>query len=446
MSQTQDRATGEWAQHYEQRLVSADEAVTHVRPGDHVWVSAGQRVDPLLAALVGAGTPAEVTIMVAPTLDWYVGDVTEQLRVNILFGSTASREALNDFRADYVPWWVWGAHKAREEGRPGARSLDVAFIRVSPPNANGYCCFGSTLWDVKTTARDARTVIALVGDGVPRTFGDSWIHASEIDCFVPAEEDRFLFPPAPEPDDTVRAIAAHVSSLIHDGDTIQFGTGSTTAGVVAAGALDDKNDLGYFGELTVVGTVALAKAGVINGRRMTTHRGKFVTTTAGNTSEDLEFIDGNPMFEFYGVEYVHHPATIARNDNMVAVNNALSVDLTGQIAAGQIGTKIWSSTGGQLTFAMGAYLSRGGRSVTLLPATAGGGTTSRVVACHPEGQAVSVPRELADIVVTEYGVAELMNKSLRERAEALIAVAHPDVRPELRRQASRLYGVRVTRG
>ena len=443
MAQTHARTSRRWVDHYERRRMPAEEAVAEVRPGDHVWVSLGQRVDPLVAALIGAGTPAELTMLVAPSLDWYVGDVVEQLRVNVAFASPGSREAVNDFRADYVPWWVWGGHKARDEGRPSARPVDVSFIRVSPPDANGWCCFGNTLWDVQSATRAARTVIAMVGDGVPRTFGDSWIHASEIDRFVPVEDEPRPFLVPGEPDDVVRAIAGHVSTLVDDGDTIQFGTGMTTAGIVAAGALDDKNDLGYFGELTVAGTVMLADAGVINGRRLATHPGKFVTTLAGNTPEELAVIDGNPMFEFYGVEYVHHPGNIARNDNMVAVNNALAVDLTGQIVAGQMGAEIWSGTGGQLAFAMGAVLSPGGRSVTVLPSTALGGARSRIVACHPEGQVVTVPRDLADIVVTEHGVAHLLNKSQRERAEALIAIAHPDMRSELRREASRRYGVRA---
>lgn len=439
---TGDGRYGGWAEHYARRRTTAEEAVALVRPGDHVWISPQQRVEPLVAALVGSGTSAAVTFVLGPNLDWYVGDITEQLRVDVAFCSVLSREAVQDLRAEYQPWFVWGAHKAREEGRPGARPLDVSFIRVSEPDANGWCCLGNVIWDAQTSRRAARTTIAVVGDGLPRTFGDTWVHASEIDAFVPVEDEVPMFPAPPEPDEVELAIARHVGGLIRDGDTIQFGTGGTTSAIVASGALDDRNDLGYYGELTVAGTIGLARRGVINGSRMTSHPGRFVTATAGNSAEDLAFIDGNPMFEFHDVEYVHHTANIARNDNMVAVNNALSVDLTGQIAAGTLGTRIWSSTGGQLTFALGAFLSRGGRSITVLPSTAKGGAASRIVPLHPEGQAVSVPREIADIVVTEHGVAHLLNKSLRERAEALIEVAHPDVRADLRREAARLYGVR----
>jgi 4-hydroxybutyrate CoA-transferase len=336
---------------------------------------------------------------------------------------------------------IYGQHKALDEGREGARPIDLTIIHVTPPNEHGYVCLGHAVWDAKTTVRRARMTVAVVNEHLPRTYGDSWLHVSEIDLFV---EDHTPLPdttsrtyPPPEPWDA--AIAGYVGSLVRDGDTIQIGIGSTTGNLLRLGALDDKHDLGYFGELTVPGTIDLVKKGVITGRRMTTHPDRFIASTAGNSAEDRAFIHDNPFFEFYAVDYVLNPRVIARNDNFVAINNALAIDLTGQIAASTLGPRVYSGTGGQLSFALGAFLSRGGRYVCVLPSTARNGTVSRIVPQFEAGQVVTVPRELADTVVTEYGIAHLLNRSVRERAEALIAIAHPDFRTELRAAARRLF-------
>jgi 4-hydroxybutyrate CoA-transferase len=335
---------------------------------------------------------------------------------------------------------VWGAHKALDEKRAGARTIDKALIAVSPPNDNGFCCFGASLWDAKTTAKRAATVIAEVNANIIHTFGDTWLHVSEIDCFVPntepPPEKGWLFPPA-EPWDL--AIAQHVASLVRDRDTLQIGTGSTTSNIPGLGVLDEKEDLGYFSEMTVPGIVDLVRRGVITSRYLAAHPGKIVTTTAGHSEDDFAFIHQNPRFEFYPVEYMHHAGIVGQNDNLVAINNALTVDCTGQIGAMSIGPRVWSGTGGQLAYAIGASLSKGGRYVCVLPATAAGGTKSRIVPHFPAGQIVTVPRDLADTVVTEFGVANLLNKTERERAAELISVAHPDFRAELRKQVQRLH-------
>ena len=437
-----DTRTTEWQEHYRSRLVSAEEAVRQITSYDNVWVSLGQRVTLLLGALLGRMDEIEgvqVSGGLIEDLGWFNDAVRPHISTNIVFASSATRSAVNERQAGYIPWWVWGAHKALDEGRPGARPIDVALIAVTPPNQAGYCCFGNILWDAKTTAQRAKLVIAVVNHDIPRTFGDTWIHASQIDWFVELPEpfpSRLI--PTAEPEPHERPIAQYVASLIDHGDTIQLGTGTTTGAIPASGTLDDKEDLGYFAELTVAGTIDLVRKGVITSKRMMTHPGKFVTTMAGTGADDVAFINENPMFEFYSVDYMHHPGMIARNDNMVAINNAIAVDLTGQIAAGHIGPYIHSGTGGQLAYALGALMSKGGRSITVLPSSAVGGSVSRIVPQFERGQIVTVPRDIADIIVTEYGIAHLLNKTQRERAEELIAIAHPNFRAELRREAERL--------
>ena len=371
-----------------------------------------------------------------PDYGWFDPSVRRHISQDGMFGLPGVREAINDGAIDYTPWWIWGGHKALDEHRPEARPVDVIFLSVRPPNESGFCCIGRSIWDAPTTARRAKLVVAAISESIPRTYGDTWIHVSEIDWFVRQTEPA-VSPPVAPPEPWDQPIAEYVGSLVKDGDTLQIGTGAATGHIPRSGALDGKHDLAYFAELTVNGTIDLARRGIITGRYLAAHPGKFVTATAGNSEEDVAFIDNNPMFEFYPVEYMHHPGVIGRNDNMVAINQALTVDLTGQIGAGTIGPKVWCGTGGHFAYAMGAFLSRGGRYICVLPSTAVGGSQSRIVPEFPPGQIVTVPRDIADIVVTEYGIARLLNQTVRKRAEALIAIAHPDFRAELRRQASK---------
>ena len=435
---------GPWQEWYASRLVSLEEAASHVNPGDRMYSAPGQQVGSLVEAVLGRLEPGKPAIdfMTLPSWDmsWYSEEIAELLHIDVIYATAGTRPHINEYRAGYLPWWVWGAHKAAEEGRPGARGLDVTFCVVSPPNANGYCCFGNSLWDAKKAVGMARTSIALVNENVIPTFGDTWIHVSEIDWFVeqtiPPMDTRAAYP-SPEPWD--RPIAELVASQINDGDTFQGGLGSTTGNIVRSGVLDEKRDLGYFAELTVPGTVELAMRGVITGRRMNTHPGKFVTTTASGSPEEVAFIAGNPMFEFYSTDYMHSPIAIAANNNMVAVNNALAIDLTGQVASGQFGRTVWSGTAGQFSYHLGAFMSKGGRAIIVLPSTAREGTVSRITTEFPAGQIVSLTRDIADIVITEYGIARLLNKNERERTQELIAIAHPDFRGELRKAANRWF-------
>jgi len=426
---------------YEERLISARAAAGRIASGSEVYVPVGQQPNAILRALLAREDLRDVTITCLPVADlgYFAPEVMARVTLNVLYAGLVTRAPVANGAADFTPFMIYGHHKAREKERPDARRMDVTLIRVSPPNAQGYVCLGNSVWDVKQAIRLSASTIATVSARVPRTYGDSWLHVSEIDWFVEDPEDEAPARPLPPTDPWDEPIARHVATLVQDGDTIQIGTGSTTGNLVRLGAFEERRDLGYFSELTVPGTVDLVRRGIITSRFMSIHPGRFVAATAGNGPEDLAFIDGNPFFEFRAVDYVLDPRVIAANDDYVAINNALAVDLTGQIAASTIGPAVYSGTGGHFSFAMGAFLARRGRYVTVLPATARNGAVSRIVPRFDAGQIVTVPRELADTVVTEYGIAHLLNRSVRDRAEALIAIAHPDFRGELRQRAREYF-------
>lgn len=433
-----------WQELYRARTVSAEEAARRVGSGDNVYLPIGQQPEAFIHALVARGRELDsvtVTCLPGGEFGWFEPDYMGRVTVNVLYANMFTRDALDRRIADYTPFMMYGAHKAIDEDRDEAHRIAVNVLSVTPPNEHGYVNLGHSVWDAKTCVRRASTNIAIVNEHLPRGYGDTWLHVSELDLFV---EDHQPLPDItarayPPPESWDRPIAANVGSLIRDGDTIQIGTGSATGNLVRLGAFDGRSDLGYFGELTVPGTIDLVKKGVITGKRLTTIPGKFVAGTAGNSAEDRAFINDNPAFEMRAIDYVHDPRNIAANDNYRAINNALMVDLTGQICASHIGPRVYSGTGGHFPFAMGAFMSHGGRYICVLPATASGGTVSRIVPQLTAGQVVTVPRDIADTVVTEFGVARLLNRSVRERAEALISVAHPDFRAELRAAAQRFF-------
>ena len=433
-----------WREHYAQRLLSADEIVARVKPGSRIYIVIGHESAVLMAGLLARADQLEDVELRKLGGFWedygvYTPEWTKKLRVNVSFATAPSRQAVNDGIVDFTPVGFGDVNRDIEQGRAGSRRYDQCWFTVTPPNAEGYCCVGASLWDLRTGMRNSTTKVAGINRYLPKTFGDTWLHVSEIDFFfehhdpIPERAHR-----APQPG--AQAIADHVSGLVHSGDTIHIGAGTTTFSLALLGAFDDKEDLGYFAETTPPGMIDLVKRGVITSKYATAHPRKFVTTGVTLTGPaDAEYIDENAFFEFRDYDYLLDPSVIKRNDRFVAIHNALSVDLFGQVAVSSLGPKIHAGTGGQLAFHTGAFLSKGGRAVTVLPALTTDGRQSRIVPQHPPGQIVTIPFDLADTVVTEYGVADLLGKSLRQRADALIAVAHPDVRPELR-AAIRRYG------
>jgi 4-hydroxybutyrate CoA-transferase len=430
---------------YQSKLMTAHEAASLVESGDLIWMPSSHQAPAVLAALAAREEELrDVTIrsVVIPNMGWFREDARKAWDLQVQYAiAPDNRQALADRLVDFHPLYMINQHKAADTRRGEGRPIDNLFLVVSPPNERGYVCVGNACWDAVSSVRRAKRVIAELSDGIPRTCGDSWLHVSQLDAIVPGDRPR-LASPDPDPagfPDLDRRIAAHVKSLVKDGDTIQVGLGKHTGALPLLGVFDDCNDLGYFAELTVPGTVALARRGIITSKYAELHPRQFVACHIGNNPEDLEFIENNPLFQLRSYEYTNDPKVIAQHENMLTINGALMVDLSGQIGVYAIGPAVYSGTGGQLAYHIGAFLSRRGRAVTVMPSTAKGGTVSTIVPQFEKGQIVSIPRELADTIVTERGVARLLGRSVRERAEELINVAHPDHREWLRDEAKRLF-------
>jgi 4-hydroxybutyrate CoA-transferase len=430
---------------YERKLMSAEQAAGLIESGDLVWIPSTHTPPAIIAVLATRESELrDVTIrsVALPNMGWFRADAAQAWNLQVQYAIVPdNRQALADRVIDCHPLSMIREHKVRD-ARPGEeRAIDDLLLVVSPPNAQGWVCVGNSVWDAVTSARRAKRVIVEQSAAMPLTSGDSWLHVSQLDAIVPGDRPRLGMP---EPDPAAfsegdRAIAAHLKTLVKDGATIQLGLGKRTMAAMMLGAFDDANDLGYFGELTVPGTIERARRGIITSRYAEVHPHRFVSCNMGNSFEDLDTIEGNPFYELASYEHTNDPLVIARHDDMLTVNCALAVDLTGQIAVYALGPSVYTGLGGQLAFHIGAFLSRRGRAVTLIPSAARNGRISTIVPQFAAGQLVSIPRELADTIVTEHGVARLLGKSVRERAEALCEVAHPDHRDWLRSEARRLF-------
>jgi acyl-CoA hydrolase len=352
-------------------------------------------------------------------------EMAGHFRHNAMFIGGNVRAAINDGRADYTPIHL---SEIEELFESGAMPIDVALIEVSPPDSHGFCSFGVGVDTTLTAAKCARYVVAQVNDYMPRTYGDSFIHVSDIDAVV--ESSRPLCElKKPEVTDMHVAIARNVAGLIEDGAVLQTGVGGIPDAVLPF--LGDRKDLGVHSELVSEGVIPLIESGVITGARKNYKPRKIIVGFALGTRRFFEFVDNNPIFEFHPTAYTNDPALIARNDNMVAINSALEVDLTGQVCSDSIGNQFYSGIGGQVDFLRGASRSKGGKPIIAISSTAKAGTISRIVPMLSPGAGVVTSRGLVRYVVTEHGVAYLHGKSIRERARALIQIADPKFRPEL---------------
>ena len=436
----------DWKEEYERKFITAEEAAGFVKSGDRAVFPLGREAFAIglaLAARKDELTDVEVFVPF-PGYDfgWYDPGWEDSFHVNIMAPTETVQEAIDGRRCDVVLPALIPDPMTSEEREP-----DVAFVEISGPDDLGFCSFGASLWDKKRRVQQSKLVIAEVNPNLIRTFGDNFVHVSQIDYFV----EHIKSGGAPgmgslagrilkEPDPHAEPIARYVGGLIQNGDTIQIGVGRTNEPLVKLGMLDGKHDIGYHSEATPRGIINLVKEGVINGKRKTLNAGKCVVTSiGGSTKEEMAYVHNNPLFHLVDVDYLEDITVIAAHDNFVAVNQALAIDLTGQIAAESLGTRLLAGAGGQIPFVFGALLSKGGRSITVIPSTAASGTVSRITPLFPEGTVVTIQRNCVDYVVTEYGIARLKGKSVRKRAEALISIAHPDFRKDLKKEAEKLY-------
>lgn len=421
----------DWKSHYQAALCSADDALEVVKSGMRVFVHGAAATPTVLIEALVRRAPAVENVEITHlhthgeatyTKPEYAG----HFRLNALFMGANVREAVNAGRADFMPVFL---SEIPRLFRSGELPIDVALVTVSPPDRHGYVSLGTSVDVALEAVQAAREVVACVTPYMPRTLGNSWVHVSKLSRIV--EADVPLHETACAPAGPVeREIGRNVAALVENGATLQMGIGAIPNAVLDA--LHDRHDLGIHTEMFSDGVVDLVERGVITGAAKTYHVNKIVAAFVNGTRRVFDFVADNPMVEMHPVDWVNDGDIIRRNCRMTALNSAIEIDLTGQVVSDSIGDKLFSGIGGQMDFMRGAALSPGGKPIIALPSMAK--DQSRIVSRLKPGAGVVTTRGHVHYVVTEYGTAYLHGKNLRQRAEALIAIAHPDARAELRRE------------
>jgi acetyl-CoA hydrolase len=428
---------------YQSRVTTAQDAVKVIKSGDRVFLTGNVSVPQVLLGALAEYAPnlKDVEVCQALTIgpaDYVKPELEGHLRINSMFISANIRKAVQEGRADFTPVLL---SEFPLLFKHGILPLDVAIIHVSPPDEHGFCSLGVEVGLTKSAAESAKIIIAEVNEKMPRTLGDSFIHISRLTHIVPVNYPIPQLAMGEEGDaDIVEKIAGYVAGLIPDGATMQLGIGAIPDAVLKY--LFDKKDLGIHTELFSDGVIDLVNAGVLTNARKTLHPGKIVAGFILGTQNLYEWVHDNPMIELHRTEYVNDPFIIAQNERMVAVNSAIEVDLTGQVCADSIGPKLYSGVGGQLDFIYGASRSKGGVPIIALPSVAtmkDGTAISKITTMLKPGAGVVTTRNHVRFVVTEWGVADLYGKTIRQRAHSLIGIAHPQFREELSRQAKELH-------
>lgn len=432
----------DWKDEYKKKVVSMKEAAKQVKSGDVVSAALGIGAcsGPMYDAILDRheelkGVRILDAVQLRPTKLYnpeFMASIDGSINYMPGFGIATIRAIHSTLQPDFLPI------TSSDSGEKAGRRTDVFICMVTPPNKQGYVNLGLTNFYSMQSIREGRAsgklrvAIGEVNDQMPTIFGDNWLHVSEFDFFVENSAPIPAFGRS-APGERENKIAGYVLELINDGDTFQMGVGGIPEAVVAG--LEGKHDLGVLTEMFPIGLPELIKKGIVTNDRKPFHRGVTVATFCMGDQGLYDYVNENPACEFYPASYTNNPAFIAQHPNMVAINMALMVDFSGQIASEGLGHRMISGTGGQLDFMIGSYYSKGGKGITLVSSSRkmkDGTLVSSIVPELPPGTPVTVPRTLADYVVTEYGIAHLKYKSRRERAEALINIAHPDLRGELR--------------
>jgi 4-hydroxybutyrate CoA-transferase len=427
----------DWQGIYQERLCTAEQAIAPIKSGMRIVLGhAAGTPQVVLATLVehkDRFRDIEMVHMLCLGDAGYMAEGMEKhFRHNGIFVGANAREAVASNRADYTPCYFHEFPKLFKDQLP----VDVALIQVTRPNEEGYCSFGVSCDYTKPAAMVAKLVIAEANDRMPFIGGDNLIHVSQIHHIVETSRP-ILELPLPKIGEVEKAIGEHCAALIEDGSTLQLGIGAIPDAVLMF--LKDKKDLGIHSEMFSDGLIDLVESGVVNGSQKSIHKGELVATFLMGSQRLYDFLDHNPMVKMHPVDYVNDPVVVMQNHKMVSINSCIEVDLMGQVASESIGLKQFSGTGGQVDFIRGVNMSKGGRSIIATPATASGGKRSRIVPFLAHGAAVTTLRNDVDTIVTEFGIAHLKGKTLRQRAQSLIAIAHPDFRAELTAEFDRRF-------
>ncbi len=421
------------------RIVSAEEAVKHIKNGQRVALShAAGTPQMCVEALVNQANlfqNVEIYHMLCLGEGKYMApEMAPHFRHVTNFVGGNSRKAIAENRADFIPAFFY---EVPSMIRKDIIHIDVAIVQLSMPDENGYCSFGVSCDYTKQAAESAQLVIGEINRQTPYVHGDNLIHISQLDYIVEADYPVYTLPQA-KVGEVEEAIGRNCAKLIEDGSTLQLGIGAIPDAVLLF--LKDKKDLGIHTEMFSDGVLELVRSGVITGKKKTLHPEKMIATFLMGTENVYRFVNNNPDVELYPVDYVNDPRIISQNDNMVSINSCIEVDLMGQVVSECIGPMQFSGTGGQVDYVRGAAWSKNGKSIMAMPSTAKNGTASRIVPIITESAAVTTPRNEVDYVITEYGIAHLKGRTLRQRAEALIAIAHPDFREELMDHFHKRFG------
>ncbi len=426
----------DWRKDYQSKCVTAEEALKHVKSGDRVGVGhALAEPTYLLEEMVRLKDnyrDVEITGLV-PGKAPYAGEgLYDHFKSKMLFLGTPTRKAVERGEGEFVPCFFKDAPRTYRE----LMTIDVALVTVTPPDKHGYCSLGISCDFTKTFADNAKIVIAQVNSYMPRTHGDNFVHVSDIDFLVEHDEELVELAP-PKIGEVESSIGKYVASMVNDGDCLQLGIGAIPD--AALQFMTDKKDLGIHSEMISDGVMNLMESGNITNKRKNLHTGKSVVTFLMGTRKLYDYVDDNPSFLMYPVDYVNDPRTVMLNDNMVCINSCIEIDLQGQVVSSSIGLRQFSGVGGQVDFVRGALWSKNGRNIIAMPSTVKG-KKSKIAPFITEGSSVTTSINDVDIIVTEYGIARLAAKSLQERARELINIAHPDFRGELAEEYERRFG------